>query len=207
MRIAPLHIGRPVAFITVLLLAAPLHAQDMMDPETAETEATETVAPEQMSDLTLDTLYDRLASADENEADRLSDEIVDRWSHSGSDSLDLLLLRGRTAMQGQDYDKALSHFSRLIAFDPEFAEGWNARATAYFAQEEYGFALADLYRALRLQPRHFGALSGLAIILESLDNENGALEAYRAALEVHPHLAGAKAGVERLEESVKGQPI
>jgi len=67
--------------------------------------------------------------------------------------------------------------------------------------------MADLYNALRLQPRHFGALSGLGIILESLENEDGALDAYRAALDVHPHLEGAKAGVERLAERVAGLPI
>ena len=192
----------PLAFLAALSLAPPTLAQ-----ETDDVPAIPASKPEQMADLSLDMLYDRLAVANERDADRLSDEIVDRWSKSGSDSLDLLLLRGRTAMVAQEYDRAVDHFSRLIAFDPGFAEGWNARATAHFALEEYGYALADLYNALQRQPRHFGALSGLAIIMESLDNEDGALDAYRAALAIHPHLEGAKDGVERLAEKVAGQPI
>lgn len=192
---------------TALVAAFALAPLTGFAQETGEEDAVVVETPEQLSDMTLDTLYDRLATSDEGEAGRVASEITERWSSSGSDSIDLLLLRGREAMRVSDYDKALSHFSRLVAFAPDFAEAWNARATAYFASEDYGFALADLYHALRLQPRHYGALSGLAIIQESLEMEDAALASYRAALEIHPHLSGAKEGVERLAEKVKGQPI
>ncbi len=200
-----------IALFGISVWLAPAQAQDTAQDQdnVGEQAATEEpAAPEQMADLSLDALFGRLtASKDDKEAARYTKEISERWSTSGSDTLDLLLIRGRKAMRSGDHDKAVAHFSRLIAFAPEFAEGWNARATAYFAQEDFGYALADLYHVMRLEPRHFGALSGMALIFESLDMERQALTAYREALTIHPHLDGAKAGVERLEEKVQGQPI
>ena len=90
---------------------------------------------------------------------------------------------------------------------PDFAEGWNALATAYFQAGEYGPSVEDIGKTLTLNPRHFGALSGLGMILEELGDSEGALAAYKAALAIHPQLETVKASVERLEADAAGQEL
>ena len=193
-----------IASLAILLSATPAIAQDDTSNDAEEAVSEQ---PVQLSDETLEGLFKRLAEADERQASRIEDEITERWSKSGSDSADLLLIRGRKAMRKKEFKKAAAHFSRLIAFRPDFAEGWNARATAHFADKNLGRALADLYEALRLEPRHFGALIGIALIMESLDRKDDAYAAFKAAQDLHPNVDGAKAGLERLRESVEGEPI
>ena len=90
---------------------------------------------------------------------------------------------------------------------PEFAEGWNRRATVHFLRGDYGASVADIMRVLELEPRHFGALSGLGIILDRLDRKSEALAVFRRALEIHPHLDGASEAVDRLTPTVEGQEL
>lgn len=155
----------------------------------------------------LDTLFDRLLTAEAEEAGRIETEIWIEWSKSGSPALDLLLQRGRDAMELGDNIQAIEHFTAIIDHDPDFAEAWNARATAYFYAGQFGPSLADIGHVLTLNPRHFGALSGLAMILEASGKPDKALEVYRAALAVHPHLAGAQDAVERLSVQQEGQEL
>jgi Flp pilus assembly protein TadD len=121
--------------------------------------------------------------------------------------MDLLLARGREALEGEEYEKALDHFTALVDLDPDFAEGWNARATAWYLKDEYWRAVADIQRAIELEPRHFGALSGLGVILERIGDTEGALRAYRAAIDLNPHLETAQKAVERLAPKVDGRDI
>jgi len=193
-----------VTLLGILLTAAPALAQEQPAPETEKAVAEK---PKQLSDETLDGLFERLAEAEEREAGRIEEEISERWSDSGSDSADLLLLRGRKALRKKETKKAIAHFSRLIALRPDFAEGWNARATAHFAQKDLGRSLADLYEVLRLEPRHFGAMIGLGLIMEGLDRDAEAHAAFKAALELHPNVSGAQDGLERLRKAVEGEPI
>lgn len=193
-----------LASVMVLLAAMPAHAQSDEAPDTV---AAEPEKPTPLSEETLETLFTRLAEADKRDAARIENEITERWSKSGSDSADLLLLRGRKALEKRDFKKAIAHFSRLIAFRPDFVEGWNARATAHFANRDLGRSLADLYEVLRLEPRHFGAMIGMALIMEGLDRDSEAHAAYTAAQELHPHVDGAEEGLERLRKSVLGEPI
>ena len=155
----------------------------------------------------LDDLFSRLKAASEDEAGRIETEIWIEWSKSGSPALDLLLLRGRDAMELGDLGQAIEHFTAIIDHDPQFSEGWNARATAFFSAGEYGPALADIAQVLSKNPRHFGAISGLAMILEESGQPEKALDAYKVALAIHPHLAGAAEGVKRLEAQTTGQEL
>jgi tetratricopeptide (TPR) repeat protein len=155
----------------------------------------------------LDQLFDRLKTAEAAEAGRIESEIWIEWSKSGSPALDLLLQRGRDAMAFGDLVQAIEHFTAIIDQDPAFAEAWNARATAFYQAGEFGPSVADIARVLELNPRHFGALSGLGMILEDAGKPERALEVYRAALKIHPHLEGVIQSVERLETQEQGQEL
>jgi tetratricopeptide (TPR) repeat protein len=155
----------------------------------------------------LDRLFERLKTAEEAEAGRIETEIWIEWSKSGSASEDLLLQRGKEAMDLGDIPAAIEHFTAIIDHDPAFAEAWNARATAYYMAGEFGPSIADIGKVLTLNPRHFGALSGLALILEETGKPKRALEVYKAALAIHPHLQGAAEAVERLETEAEGQEL
>ena len=110
-------------------------------------------------------------------------------------------------MAAGEIEIAIEHFTALIDHAPDFAEGWNARATAYFQTGDFGPSIADIGHVLTLNPRHFGALSGLGMIFEELDQPEKALEVYKAALAIHPHMAGVLASVERLTAEAAGQDL
>ena len=106
-----------------------------------------------------------------------------------------------------DYPAAIEHFTEIIDQDPDFAEAWKARASAYYLAGEFGPAVADIARVLTLNPRHFGALSCLAMILEETGRPERALKAYRAAIAINPNLAGAADAIKRLEAEAAGQEL
>ncbi len=155
----------------------------------------------------LDQLFDRLADAEARDWESVQNEINALWNESGSPSMDLLARRADKAMAEQDYTTALVHLDDLTRLAPNFAEGWNKRATVYFLQENYGRSLEDIARTLRLEPRHFGALSGLGIILDRLGDSEGALEAYRRVQRIHPNLEGTNEGIKKLTPEVDGQRL
>ncbi|RUS63295.1 hypothetical protein EGN72_05055 [Pseudorhodobacter sp. E13] len=155
----------------------------------------------------LDDLFTQLQSAEPAAAARLERQIWREWSKSGSAAMDLLLQRGRDAMDAGETQAAIEHFTAVIDHAPDFAEGWNARATAYFQAGQFGPSVADIQQVLRLNPRHFGALSGFARILEETEQDERALQVYKAALAIHPHLSGVKEAVERLQTKAAGQEM
>ncbi|WP_241741101.1 tetratricopeptide repeat protein [Paragemmobacter straminiformis] len=158
-------------------------------------------------DAALDKLFDELKTSDAQASGRIEQEIWNEWSKSGSPAMDLLLERGRKAMAEGDLPAAIEHLTALTDHAPDFAEGWNARATAYYQMGELGPAVQDIAHVLTLNPRHFGALAGLGMIFEQLDQPKKALEVYKAALAIHPHLSGVLDSVQRLEAEAAGQDL
>lgn len=138
---------------------------------------------------------------------RVERELLSEWSKSGSAAMDLLLQRGRVALQAGNTDAAIEHLTALTDHAPDFAEGFNARATAYYQAGRYGPSMEDIARTLALNPNHFGALSGLGLILEETGFNDRALAAFRAAHAIHPNQPGIKASLERLERKVAGLDI
>ena len=150
----------------------------------------------------LDGLYETLRGEDAAAAAKAEELIYQAWSDSGSPSMNLLLMRGRSAMQSGNFRVAVDHFGALIDHAPDFAEGWNARATAYFYMGEFTLSVLDISQTLARNPKHYGAMAGLGMILERYEDYERAAAIYRQALEINPHSEGLKISVERLNRKL-----
>jgi tetratricopeptide (TPR) repeat protein len=171
-------------------------------------DADEPVSVQSRSGAELTILFEKLVSArTPDDARTIEEAIWDRWNRSGSISVDLLLDRGLEALAEGDYDRALGFLDEVVDLAPGFPEGWNKRATVYFLLDDYASALGDIEATLALEPRHFGAIGGLALILEELGDKEGALDAYRRVLGVYPWLEGAKESESRLTVEIEGRGI
>jgi tetratricopeptide (TPR) repeat protein len=193
-----------IRFLAVFLLAAGMLA----GPAAGQSADSERATPKRVADMPTDQLFAGLAASPTRSAARpFEQEIMRRLHRSGSDTADLLLRWADEAIKEKEYGTALDLLDRTIILRPEFAEAWNKRATAHFMRKEFGKALADLERTLLLEPRHFGALSGLGVILREIGRSETAASALRQALALHPHLEDAKNLLERLEARDTGHDI
>ncbi|MFN3955387.1 MAG: tetratricopeptide repeat protein [Pararhodobacter sp.] len=153
----------------------------------------------------VDALLAELARPDQERWQRIERQILREWSRSGSAAVDYLFERGQTALRAGDATAAIAHFSAVIDHAPDFAEGWNARATAYFMVNRIGQSMADIEQTLSRNPQHFGALAGMGTILEQLGRAEQAREAYAAAHALHPHRASVREALSRLERQLAGR--
>jgi tetratricopeptide (TPR) repeat protein len=156
----------------------------------------------------LDTLFEALKIApDAESAKAIESRIWGAWMVSGSDTCTLLMGRAKAAADEKDYDLAIKLLDAVVEIKPNYVEGWNRRATVYYLMNDYGHALADIREVLAREPRHFGALAGLGLILQELGDDAHALEAYRRALAINPHLEHVGETVKTLREKVEGRDI
>ena len=167
-----------------------------------------TAAVADQNDSRLDELFGALQVVKTPHEARMVERVIwGVWLESGSATVDLLMKQVLQAMNEERLDDALEVLDTVVELKPDYAEGWNKRATVYFLLGRYPESISDVDRTLDLEPRHFGALSGLGMIFSQLDDDPRALDAYERALMVNPHLPGAKAAVERLRKTVRGDKI
>ncbi|GAB4520407.1 MAG: hypothetical protein Tsb0019_21350 [Roseibium sp.] len=189
---------------------APPSAEDFnLLPDDAPEEGGQVVVEEtdpEEEESRLDELYADLAAAETPEAAERFARIIQRmWMESGSDTVDVLMSRAGKAIQADDHGLALDLLDAVVILKPSFAEGWNRRATVHYMREDFGKSLVDIERTLALEPRHWGALSGLAIIQRRLGFDSEALTTFRRALEVNPGLENATKAIEDLEKEAEGE--
>ena len=156
----------------------------------------------------LERLMSRLAKAqDPDEAKGIAALVQRMWMQSGSDTADLLMSRALTAMGGDRHDVAAALLDQIIALRPGWAEGWNKRATLRFLDGDDTGSMEDISHVLALEPRHFGALSGMGFVLARHGEDAAALRVLRRALSVYPGDAEVRKAVDKLAPTVEGQEL
>jgi tetratricopeptide (TPR) repeat protein len=124
-----------------------------------------------------------------------------------SDTAALLMARAKVAVEAKQMDVALKLLDAVVKLRPDYIEGWNRRATVYYLQDDYPHAIQDIEQVLAREPRHFGALAGLGMIMRDLGDDKRALDAFRKALAINPHLDKVPELVKTLTEKVEGRDI
>jgi tetratricopeptide (TPR) repeat protein len=179
-----------LAFLLAALLAPPVSIRaDQTDPRLPE-------------------LFDRLLTAESALEGRALEGLIWRiWMTSEDAEVSQLMKNGVEAMAVQDHRTALATFDQMVEIAPDFAEGWNKRATVHYLRGDYAASLQDINRTLALEPRHFGALSGLGLVHSALDEEEAALEAFERALAINPHMTSVRRNIEELKRRIGGRDI
>jgi tetratricopeptide (TPR) repeat protein len=142
--------------------------------------------------MTEEQAYRELLGDDPARVARAEAVLWETWTHSGNAEVDRLLRDGVAAMERQDFARAEELFAHLIEIAPDFAEGWNKRATVRYLAEDFAGAIADCGETLARKPRHFGALSGQGLCHMALGQHREAADLFRRCLEVHPSLVAAR---------------
>ena len=156
----------------------------------------------------LDNLFgDLKRERNEKAAERIAARIWDEWNHSRSASVDLMMQWSQKAIEGKKFDVALDFLDQVVTMSPAYSEGWNRRATVHYMMHNYRKSMADIDRTLQLEPRHFGALAGMAQIMKDTGRRELALSAYERVLAIYPMMRNAQNEVATLSEELAGEGI
>jgi tetratricopeptide (TPR) repeat protein len=154
----------------------------------------------------LDDLFGQLKrESNEVKAGRIASQIQAQWQDSGSATIDLMMGWAGKAIAEKKYPVALDFLDQVVVMKPDYAEGWNRRATLNFLMNDYGRSMADIQKTLSLEPRHFGAMAGMAAILKDTGRKQAALDAFEQVLNVYPMMREAQKQVGELSEELTGQ--
>ena len=164
--------------------------------------------PDETREEKIDRLFSELRKEpDGAKAGRIAARIEREWRRFGSATIDLLMQRAAQAMGKKDNAAAMDVLDQTLVLDPDYAEAWNRRATLNFGMDRWGKSLADIEQTLSREPRHWGAMMGLAMILERLDEDQKAFDTYMQVLAVYPALKSAQDAAGRLADKITGPVI
>lgn len=151
-------------------------------------------------------LFQKLEAATSVEQAHAIEEAIWRiWLVSENDTVNRYMAAGLSAMSSRDPETALALFDEIVRIAPDFAEGWNKRATVHYLLGQFDESIADIRRTLALEPRHFGALSGLGLVYLALGRDGKALDAFDQALRIYPLMPGWNTHIRELREKLEGQ--
>ena len=160
------------------------------------------------NDPRLNDLFAQLKSATGYlKARTIEQQIWQIWLQSDNTEVTQLMGNGVEAMNSEDYKTAIADFTKITQLAPAFAEGWNKRATVLYMVGDYQGSLADVDKTLKLEPRHFGALSGLGLIDAALERDEEAIAAFERALAVNPNMPGVIDNIDQLKQRLKDKQI
>ena len=176
-----------------------------LPPEQEEEQAEEPAAPVEED---LDSLFARLQRvSDPGEGRRIANDIWAEWGDSGSATINLLMQWAAQAIEEDRQATALDLLDQVTVLKPDFAEGFNRRATLHYMMGNHRKSMADINRVLELEPRHFGALSGMAAIMMEAGNDRLALRALERVLEIYPSDRAAQGRRGGLQDKLSGERV
>tara|TARA_A100001037_G_scaffold71811_1_gene64253 strand:+ start:512 stop:1069 length:558 start_codon:yes stop_codon:yes gene_type:complete len=159
------------------------------------------------SDPRLLTLFERLQAGEPAQARSAEKAIWSIWLETEDRDVEALMSLALGHMGEGELEEAIGVLDAAITRAPGFAEAWNKRATAHFLNRNYAASVSDIYRTLELEPRHFGAISGLGLIFLQRNDLPAALEAFERVLVIYPHARGAQSHVKHIKRRLIGRSV